>query len=73
MNAAVGVPDRVGVGQRHRRLEDRDGVVGERPDGAAGEARHALGRLDAAARHERPQRRRADRGASHRRIGSSGS
>ena len=45
--------DRVALGQRHRRLEGRHRVVGERPDGPAGEAGHALGRLDAAARHER--------------------
>ena len=44
--------DRVAIGQRHRRLEGRHGVVRERPDRAAGEARHALGRLDAAARDE---------------------
>ena len=44
--------DRVALGERDGRLEGRDRVVGERPDGAAGEARHALGRLDAAARDE---------------------
>ena len=37
--------DRVAIGQRDGRLEGRDRVVGERADGAAGEARHALGRL----------------------------
>ena len=61
--------DRVALGQRHGRLEGRDRVVGERPDGAAGEARHPLGRLDAAARHERADggqrvgRRRSSRSA----------
>jgi hypothetical protein len=44
--------DRIVFGQRHRRLEHRDGVVRQRPDGAAGEARHPLGRLDAAAGDE---------------------
>ena len=54
MKAAVGTPTGSRSGQRHGRLEDRDRVVGERADGAAGEARHALGRLDAAARDEGP-------------------
>jgi hypothetical protein len=44
--------DRVALGQRDGRLERRDRVVGERADRAAGEPRHALGRLDAAARDE---------------------
>ena len=47
-----GRPDRVALRQRDGRLEDRNRVVGERPDAAAGEARHALGRRDAAARDE---------------------
>ena len=47
-----GRPDRVALRQRDGRLEDRHRVVGERPDAAAGEARHALGRGDAATRDE---------------------
>ena len=49
--------DRVAVRQRHGRLEQRDGVVGEGTDGAAGEARHPVHRLDAAARDERSEGR----------------
>ena len=45
-------PDRVAFRQRDRRLEDRNRVVGERADAAAGEARHALGRGDPATRDE---------------------
>ena len=44
--------DRVTLGEWHGRLERRDRVVRERTDGAAGEARHPVGRLDAAARDE---------------------
>ena len=53
MKAAVGTPtgSRSGSGTVGSKADDR--VVGERADGAAGEPRHALGRLDAAARHER--------------------
>ena len=47
--------DRVGRRERHGRLEDRDGVVGEGADGAAREARHPLGRLDPPAGQEVPQ------------------
>ena len=56
MKAAVGTPTGSRSGSGTRRLEDRDRVVGERADGAAGEARHALGRLDPAARDERADR-----------------
>ena len=56
MKAAVGRADRIAVRQRDGRLEDRDGVVRQRADGAAGEARHALGRLDPPARHEAAER-----------------
>ena len=52
MNAAVGDADRIALGQRDGRLEHGDRVVRQGADGAAGEARHALGRLDAAARDE---------------------
>ena len=58
MNAAIGTPTGSRVGQRHARLEDRDRVVGERTDRAAGETGHAL--RSAATRrrgHERPERR----------------
>ena len=48
--------DRVRLGQRHGRLEGRHRVVGQRPDGAAGEARHAVDRLDATPGDERAQR-----------------
>ena len=51
-----GRPDGIGVRERDARLEDRDGVVGQRPDGAAGEARHALGRLDTTPAHEATER-----------------
>ena len=44
--------DRVAVGQRDVRLEDADRVVRQGADGATGEPRHALGRLDPAARRE---------------------
>ena len=46
--------DRVALGERHGRLEGGDRVVRQRTDGAAGEARHPVGRLDAAARDECP-------------------
>ena len=61
MNAAVGTPTGSRSGSGTRRLEAADRVVGEGADGAAGEARHALGRLDAAARDERADGARADR------------
>ena len=73
MNAAVGVPTGSASGSRHGRLEDRDRVVGERPDGAAGEPRHALA---SAATRRRPTNERSawsGSGASSVRIGSSGS
>ncbi len=44
--------DRVGVGQRHARLEGRDRVIRERADGAARESGQPLARLDLPARHE---------------------
>ena len=47
--------DRVAVGQRDGRLEEGDGVVREGTDGAAGEPRHAVHRLDAATRDERAE------------------
>ena len=50
MNAAVGTPTGSRSGSGTVGSNARDRVVGERADGAAGEARHALGRLDAAAR-----------------------
>ena len=52
MKAAVGTPtgSRSGSGTVGSNMEHR--VVREGADGAAGEARHALGRLDAAARDE---------------------
>ena len=61
MKAAAGTPTGSRSGQRHRRLEGRHRVIGERPDGAAGEARHALGGLDPTARHEARGWRPADR------------
>ena len=45
--------DRVALRERDRALERGDGVVRERSDGATGEPRHAVGRLDAPTRHER--------------------
>ena len=72
MKAAVGTPTGSRSGQRDGRLEDGDRVVGERADGAAGEARHPLGRLDAAARDERADARRAGRRAVDVSIGRSG-
>ena len=47
--------DGIALGQRDRRLEGADGVVGEGSDGAAREAGHALDGLDTAARHECPE------------------
>ncbi len=44
--------DRIALRQRHGRLEDGHSVVGERPDTAAREARHAFRRCDPATRHE---------------------
>ena len=44
--------DRVAFGLRDRGLECGNRVVGKRAHGAAGEARHPLGREDPAARHE---------------------
>ncbi len=69
--ARQGHPDRVGRGERDRRLEDRDGVVGERADGAAGEARHSLGRLDPPAREEGANggERVVGRELGHRQVG----
>ena len=52
MKAAVGTPTGSCSGSGHGRLEHGARVVRERTDGAAGEPRHALGRLDAAARDE---------------------
>ena len=52
MKAAVGTPTGSRSGSGTVGSNARDRVVGERADGAAGEARHALGRLDAAARDE---------------------
>ena len=40
-------------GSGHASARSRHGVVGQRPDGAAGEPGHPLGRLDPPARHER--------------------
>ena len=48
--------DRIAIRERHARFERGDRVVGESADRAAGETRHALGRLDPAARHERADR-----------------
>jgi hypothetical protein len=45
--------DGVSLRERHRGFEDRDGVVAEGADRSASEARHAVGGLDPAARHER--------------------
>ena len=56
MKAAVGTPVGSAVGQRDGRLEDRDRVVRQGADGAAGEARHPLARRDAPARDERAKR-----------------
>ena len=53
MKAAAGTPTGSRSGSGTGRLEGRHRVIGERPDGAAGEAGHPLGRLDAAAWHER--------------------
>ena len=50
MNAASRDADRIAVGERDGGLERRDRVVGQGADGAAGEAGHALGRQDPAAR-----------------------
>ena len=64
MKAAIGTPTGSRSGERDGRLERGDRVVGERADGAAGEARHPLGRLDPAARDERPDgRQRVARGS----------
>ena len=49
--------DGIGVRHGHRRLEDRHCVVGERTHGAAGEAGHALGRLDPPSTDEGAERR----------------
>ena len=56
MKAAVGDADRDRDRAAGRSARRRDRVVGQRADGAAGEARHALGRQDAAARHEAADR-----------------
>jgi hypothetical protein len=56
MKAAVGTPIGVAFGERYGRLEGGDGVVRDGPDSTAGETRHPLGRLDAAARDEAPDR-----------------
>ena len=66
--------DRVGVGQRDGRLEDRHRVVGEGADGAAGEARHALEREHPAPADERAQRgqRIGGRKPLDRQVGSIG-
>ncbi len=52
MNAAIGTPTGSRSGSGHARLEGVDRVVGQGADGAAGEARHAFGRQDPAARDE---------------------
>ena len=62
MKAAIGTPTGSRSGQRHARLERRDRVVGQRADGPAGEAGHALDRQDPAARHERADGRERVRG-----------
>ncbi len=49
--------DRVALGKRDRPLERGDRVVGQGSDRTAGEPRHPLGRLDAAARDEGADRR----------------
>ena len=48
--------DGVELRERDGRLERGDRVVGERPDGAAGEPRHPVDRQHPAARHERADR-----------------
>ena len=62
MNAAVGVPTGSSVREGHGRLEDRDRVVGEGPDGAAREARHVVPRLNPTSADERSQRCQRIRG-----------
>ena len=53
MNAAVGDRDRVAIRERDGGFERGNGVVRDGTDRATREARHALDRQDAAARHER--------------------
>ena len=53
MNEAIGTPTGSRSGSGTVALERGHRVVGERSDGTAGEPRHPLGRLDAAARDER--------------------
>ncbi len=62
MNAAVGVPTGSCVREGHGRLEDRDRVVGEGPDGAAREARHVVPWLNPTSADERSQRCQRIRG-----------
>ncbi len=66
MKLASGTPTGSDGRERDGGLEDRDGVVGEGADGAAGEARHPLGRLGAPTREEVAERRERVVGREHR-------